>query len=85
MIRRWASKLSVVGLLVAWLGVGLAAPIIISLYSPDIAVDTLEAAPSDAYVLPDPVVISETPFVRIERGTLAVVDGQGRPVAQALT
>lgn len=77
---RQRRRLSATVALATWLGLGLATPIIVSFYSPDIIGDAVEAAPSDAFTITEPVVIASSPSVRIERGTIALVDKQGLPV-----
>lgn len=81
--RQWAKRFSVILVLVAWLCLGLAAPIILGLYSPDMASDAVEAAPSDAYTIVAPVLLSATPRIWIERGTLSYVDNLGKPIPLA--
>ena len=79
--ERQARRFSAVAALTVWLGLGLALPIVLSLYSFDIVSDAVEAAPSDAFTITEPVTIVGSPNIRIERGTIALVDGQGRPVS----
>lgn len=81
--RRRARRFSAVVALIAWLGLGLAAPIIMSLYSSDRVGDSVEAAPSDAYTISDPIVIAGSPGIRVDRGTLALLDQHGKPVPLA--
>lgn len=61
--------------------VGLALPIVLSLYSSKIGMDAVEAAPGDAFAITEPVVLSVAPGIQVERGTLAFIDTSG----QALT
>lgn len=81
--RRWARKFSVLFALILWLCLGLALPIILSLYSTDGPRDALEAAPADAFTLTEPVVLSARPGIRLERGTIAFLDGNGSPLPSA--
>ena len=75
--RRWARTVAVVIAVVAWLCLGLALPIVLSLYSKDMASDAVEAAPADAFTISHPVALSSAPRVVIERGTVAFVDASG--------
>ena len=54
--RRWARTLSAVLAVVLWLCLGLVMPIVVGLYSSDSAIDSVEAAPSDGFVLSRPLV-----------------------------
>lgn len=76
--RRQARTLSVMLAVVLWLCLGLALPIVMSLYTSDIASDAVEAAPGDAFALNNPIKLASSPGIVIERGTVAFVDGNGR-------
>lgn len=78
--RQWARSLSVLLALILWLCLGLALPIVLSLYSPDGTSDGVEAAPAEAFTLTQHVVMSSSPAIRLERGTIAFVDGAGKPL-----
>ncbi len=75
--RRWARTFAVVVAVVVWLCLGLALPIVLSLYSNDLASDAVEAAPGDAFSITHPVSLSSAPRILIERGTVAFVDASG--------
>lgn len=79
--ERQARRFSAAAALLAWVGVGLCLPIILSFYSSDIVGDAVEAAPSDAFTITAPVTIGGAPNIRVERGTIALADSQGRPVS----
>jgi AsmA protein len=78
--KRRARRFSAIVALIAWLGLGLAAPIVISLYTSEQVGDAVVAAPSDAFTISDPIVIAASPGIRVDRGTIALVDQQGKPV-----
>lgn len=81
--KRWARRFSAVVALAAWLGLGLAAPIIISLYTSDRVADAVEASPSDAFTISDPITMAGSPGIRVERGTISLVDQHGKAVPGA--
>lgn len=81
--RRWARTFVVVIAVAVWLCLGLALPIVLSLYSSDIASDAVEAAPADAFTISHPVAMSTAPSIQIDRGTVAFVDASGNVVASA--
>ncbi|MEQ1715337.1 MAG: AsmA-like C-terminal region-containing protein [Hyphomicrobium sp.] len=56
---------------------GLALPIVLSLYSDRVANDTVEAAPADAFAVTQSIVMSATPDIRLDRGSIAFVDAAG--------
>ena len=62
---------------VLWLCLGLALPLLLSLYSSNLASDAVEAAPGDAFSLSQAVTLADAPAVRVERGTIAFVDAGG--------
>lgn len=71
---------------VIWIGLLLTAPILISLYSSDLPFhDAVVAAPRDAFTISQPVVLPTSPVVRVERGTIIVVDSSGKPTSGAAT
>ncbi len=75
--RRWARTFGIVIAVAVWLCLGLALPIVLSLYSSDMASDAVEAAPLDAFTISRPVAVSTAPNIRIDRGTVAFVDASG--------
>lgn len=75
--RSW----SVVLIMLVWLGLGLAAPIVMSLYSSDLSMHGVEASPGDTFAISQPVVLALEPHVKLERGTVMFVDHYGKPVA----
>ena len=83
--RRLSRSFSVAIAVLAWLCLGVLLPLAMSFYSADIAMDIVEAAPGDSYAVTEPVILNDTPLVRVERGTLAIVDANGRPVVNAAT
>jgi AsmA protein len=70
--------LAVLLAVVLWLGLGLVLPIVTSFYSNDLPGEALEAAPADAFTISQPIVLSTAPPIRVERGTIAFVDANGR-------
>lgn len=81
--RRWARTFGVVIAVALWLCLGLALPIVLSLYSSDMASDAVEAAPGDAFTISQPVALSTAPGVRIDRGTVAFVDASGNVLSSS--
>jgi AsmA protein len=77
--RRRSRRLSPTALALLWVGAGLAAPVILTLNSLDIDMRgaTVIAAPRDSYTLAAPIVINSSPPIRIERGTILLVDTTG--------
>ena len=78
--RRWARTGSVSVAIALWLCLGLAVPVVLSLYSGDVATDTVEAAPGDAFSLSEAVELSASPGIRVERGTVAFIDANGNSI-----
>lgn len=76
--RRWARTFAVSMAVALALCLGVLMPIVLSLYRSDLPGDSVEAAPSDAFLIGQPVALSNAPAVRLERGTVAFVDGGGR-------
>ncbi len=81
--RRWARTISVMLALVLWLCLGLALPIVLGLYSSDRVSDALEAAPADAFSISQPVMLSHSPLIRLERGSVTFLDGNGKTLSAA--
>ena len=83
--RRWARTLSVTLAVLLAICLGLVLPVVLSLYSRNVSTDSVEAAPSDGFALSAPVVLAAIPAIRLDRGTVAFVDGAGNvlPAASA--
>lgn len=61
-----------------WLGAGLAIPLLVSLHWFDLGFrDTTVAAPRDSYTLAAPIAIGSILPIRVERGTILLVDTSG--------
>lgn len=76
-LRRWARTGSAAFAVALSLLLGLGLPIVLSFYTSKVAPDAVEAAPSDAFTLSHPVVLSASPGVSVERGTLVFLDANG--------
>jgi AsmA protein len=66
--------------MLVWLGLGLAAPVLFSLYSSDLGLQsaTVVAAPRDSFTLDRPIELSQSPQVTVERGTIVLVNTSGK-------
>ena len=65
-----------------WLCLGLMLPIVAGLWSSDTALqDSVIAAPRHSFTIAQPVVLGQAPRIRVERGTIVVVDPTGKPLA----
>ncbi len=78
--RRWARSFSALLALVLWLCLGLALPVVLSLYSTEGSSDAVEAAPAEAFTLTQHVVLLANPAIVLKRGTVAFVDTSGKPL-----
>jgi AsmA protein len=66
--------------MLVWLAVGLAAPLIVSLYSPDLGLQgvTVVAAPRDTFTIDHPIELGQSPQITVERGTIVLVNTSGK-------
>ena len=69
-----------------WLGLGLTAPVLVTLYSSDLALqDTVVAAPRDTYAMSRQIVLSTFPLVTVDRGNIIALNAAGKPTSGAET
>lgn len=85
MIKARSRRLSSIVLALAlWLGIGVTAPLLVHLTSSTLPFrDAVVAAQSDTYALVRPVELGGASIVRVERGTVLLTDGNGKPVANS--
>lgn len=83
-------RLSTVTLaMAAWLGVGLAAPLLFTFYSSDLGLRGVVAASRDSFTIDRPIELGLTPQVTIERGIIVLVntsrkESNGEPIETML-
>jgi AsmA protein len=67
-----------------WVGLGLAAPILVHLSSSSLPFrDAVVAAPSNSYTLVRPLELAGATVVRVEHGTILLTDGSGKLVSSS--
>lgn len=72
--------------LLVWLGFGLTAPVLVTIYSSDFALhDAVVAAPRDVYAISRPIELSALPRITVERGTIIALNAAGKPTSGAET
>jgi AsmA protein len=64
--------------MLAWLGLGLTAPLLINHYSSDLGLRGVVAAPRDSFTIDRPFEIGQSPQVTVERGTIVLVNTSGK-------
>ncbi len=75
--KRWTRSTFFALAALIWLGLGVVVPVVMSSDPGDVPGDSVEASSSDSYGISEPIVLSELPLVRVDRGTIAFVDSSG--------
>jgi AsmA protein len=81
--KRWTRTNFFVLAALMWLGVGVVAPVLMTLNTLDSTGDSVEASPSDSFSISQPIVLVASPLVRLERGSIAFVDSSGKVLTAA--
>ncbi len=81
MQRRDKPVFAVASAVIGWVGVIVAIPVILSVYSGNIGQDVVEASPGDSFTFISPIALSRMPLVAVERGTVSAIDTKGKAVS----